>query len=232
MLERAGLLPGRLLYLVDDEASTPEAELRSKQDPPEGPILPEDPTLEASVPPPERLAPRGVEVEHIPTVDPNSDRCREALRGAPGGVVVYSGPGGTILDGATLQAADQFLHVHAGMLPAYRGSTTIYYSLLNGDACGATAFLMTQGLDQGPVVHSRSFPPPQDPETLDLYYDPWIRAKVLVEVLERYQATGQFEARPQDPDDGETYFIIHPVLKHLSILGQEGQDAKKREITR
>ena len=43
---------------------------------------------------------------------------------------VYSGYGGSILRPPILSAGKTFLHVHGGYLPAYRGSTTNYYSIL------------------------------------------------------------------------------------------------------
>jgi len=40
----------------------------------------------------------------------------------------------------------------------------------------------------------------------------------LREVLKDYAKSGTFPLKPQDKDQGETYFIIHPVLKHIAIL--------------
>jgi methionyl-tRNA formyltransferase len=136
-------------------------------------------------------------------------------------VLVYSGPGGFILDGDLLSAGPRFLHIHAGKLPEYRGSTTIYYSLLADGECGATAFIMNKNIDEGPILAQKTYPPPEDPNTLDLYYDPWIRARLLVDVLTQYENAGGISEHPQQSGKGQNYYIIHPVLKHLSVLYTE-----------
>ena len=44
-----------------------------------------------------------------------------------------------------------------------------------------------------------------------------IRADLLVRVLRNYQTTGTWPARPQRPG-GQTFYIMHPVLRHIAIL--------------
>ena len=52
---------------------------------------------------------------------------------------------------------------------------------------------------------------------LDDVFDPYIRAETLIELLKN--KTMPFtESIKQNPLDGETYHIIHPVLKHIAIL--------------
>jgi methionyl-tRNA formyltransferase len=154
----------------------------------------------------------------VETLDPNDDAVVAAVAELDQDLLVYSGPGGVILDAPVLTAGPRFLHCHAGRLPDYRGSTTVYYSLLDEGTCSVTAFIMTETLDGGPIVAQQTYPPPADPETLDLYYDPWIRAQLLADVLSEYRARGELDERPQRSDEGETYFIVHPVLKHLALL--------------
>lgn len=40
-----------------------------------------------------------------------------------------------------------------------------------------------------------------------------------MKVLDRYLSVGELTAREQSMEDAETYFIIHPVLKHIAMLG-------------
>jgi methionyl-tRNA formyltransferase len=218
LLERADLLPEQVLVLEDPSVQTAEQKRRESDEQTDSSSpLPEDPDLDTTRTVLERVQSANIPFERFETLDPNERSIVEAVRDLEQEYLVYSGPGGVILDSEILNAGPEFLHVHAGVLPEYRGSTTVYYSLINDDACGATVFLMREELDQGPIVAEQTFAPPEDPETLDLYYDPWIRGQLLTETLEQFQEDGSFSLREQRSDEGNTYFIVHPVLKHIAI---------------
>lgn len=219
LFERSGTLPEFALLLEDPSVETAEklrreTENTTTHDSP----LPEDPHLRTDRSVHEHLADTSVRCRHLETLDPNDERVISAVEELDIEILVYSGPGGVILQDELLSTGPRFLHAHAGILPEYRGSTTVYYSLINEGLCGVTTFFMTESLDEGPIISRRTFPPPEDPRTLDLVYDPWIRARVLVEDLSRYRENGELHSEPQPSTEGETYFIIHPLLKHVSHL--------------
>ena len=118
------------------------------------------------------------------------------------------------------QLGKKFLHVHAGVLPKYRGSTTAYYSLLEKNKIGATAIFLEKEIDAGKIVTSEVFPPPEDRTTIDYYYEPYVRARVLAKALKLYVEAGEFPETSQ-AEGAETYYIIHPVLKHIAIMMKE-----------
>lgn len=217
LLERQGFLPEPVLLLEDPSVETAEQRRRAAESTTSGTVLPEDPDLDTRRTVRQRVKDLGIDHRVLDTLNPNAEGVVEAVAELNHEFLVYSGPGGVILDSDLLTVGPQFLHVHAGELPDYRGSTTVYYSLLAEGTCGATAFLMNENIDQGPIVAKESYPPPEDPETLDLYYDPWIRARLLIKVLSLYRDEGDLPETPQRPDEGETYFIVHPVLKHLTV---------------
>lgn len=138
-------------------------------------------------------------------------------------LVIYSGYGGQILGDRILGSAPQFLHMHSGWLPQYRGSTTLYYALLNGEDPGVTAIVLDRQIDTGPMVARRHYPKPASGMDVDRVYDAAIRADLLVRVMADYARAGELPAiGPQDPAEGVTYYVIHPVLKHLAILSLGG----------
>ena len=47
------------------------------------------------------------------------------------------------------------------------------------------------------------------------------RADMLVEVLEEFARSGTLPQAPQDGDEGLSYCVIHPFLKHLALLSRE-----------
>ena len=65
----------------------------------------------------------------------------------------------------------------------------------------------------------KTFPPPPDRLQIDHIYDSAARAKVLIETLKVYNNSGEFQCK-ENFDEGETYFIIHPILKHIAILAE------------
>lgn len=162
----------------------------------------------------------GVNVTLVEAEDVNDPAIVQAIAALPEQVVIFSGPGGAIVRQALFGTGKRFLHVHPGRLPEFRGSTTIYYSLLKENRVQASAILLEEGIDTGPVIGEASFAPPADRTEIDRGYDADIRAKLLVRVLQDYRDTGRFGETPQPPADDPAYYIIHPVLKHLAILAK------------
>ena len=132
--------------------------------------------------------------------------------------LIYSGYGGVILRLPILETGKKFLHVHGGYLPEFKGSTTNYYSILADRFIGASSIFMTEDIDGGPIIRRRKFPLPKRVEHMDFIYDSAVRARVLVETLEDAYQEGHWNFESPNNSGGNTYYIIHPVLKHLAIL--------------
>lgn len=151
--------------------------------------------------------------------DVNSAEAARALEESRPDLVIYSGVGGQIVRDHVLVLGAPFLHLHSGWLPEYRGSTTIYYALLDGENPAVTALILDRSIDTGPILARRHYPKPPAGIDIDRIYDASIRADLLVRVIQGYADNGKLseEAR-QDSARGNTYYVIHPVLKHLAIL--------------
>lgn len=124
--------------------------------------------------------------------------------------------GGGILKKEILNCGPKFIHLHPGLVPQYRGSTCFYYSIINEDMCGVTAYFMDEKLDTGDIIYQKKFIKPNH-RFIDDVYDAHIRSETLLDVLKNNMIlSGKFTK--QNPDKGESYYIIHPVLKHIAIL--------------
>ena len=152
--------------------------------------------------------------------DINDPSVVEVLRRRVETVFIYSGFGGALLRNDILSIGKQFLHVHGGYLPDYKGSTTNYYSLIVENALGASAIFLSAEIDCGPILLRKKFPAPGNRQAIDHVYDSAARAKVLVETLQKYSKCGNWEFELPVNTGGETYYIIHPVLKHIAIMGK------------
>lgn len=136
-------------------------------------------------------------------------------------VFIFSGFGGSLLKEEILNLDKYFLHVHGGYLPDYKGSTTNYFSLLNESSIGASSIFLTKDIDSGPILLRRKFPAPKNRNDIDYTIDSEVRTQILIETIEQYLRTGMWSFEEEHNSGGDTYYIIHPVLKHLSILADE-----------
>jgi methionyl-tRNA formyltransferase len=66
----------------------------------------------------------------------------------------------SIFDKATLSVANRgFLGVHPSLLPKYRGGASLVWSIIKGEReVGLSIFWMTEGLDEGDIVHQVKTP--------------------------------------------------------------------------
>jgi methionyl-tRNA formyltransferase len=156
----------------------------------------------------------------VTTANVNDASVAAAVAAAEPELFVFSGPGGAIVREPLFATGKRFLHVHPGLLPDYRGSTTLYYSLLERGECGASAILLDREIDAGPTIARRRYEGPADRSLLDHGFDPYIRSDLLVRVLTDFRRTGRLDAHPQPepPEECAPYYIMHPVLRHVAIL--------------
>lgn len=153
--------------------------------------------------------------------DINDSEIIECIRTRAEMTFIYSGFGGVLLRRDVLSLGKHFLHVHGGFLPDYKGSTTNYYSLLIENTLGASSIFLSEQIDSGSILLRKRMHSPANREAIDHIYDSGVRAKVLVETLQNYLKCGKWEFELPENSEGETYYIIHPVLKHIAILGED-----------
>ena len=165
--------------------------------------------------------------EHIQQIEAesvNDPVLLGAMKDTEADLVIYSGYGGQLVGRTLLAASPPFLHAHSGWLPDYRGSTTLYYSLLAGEGCGVSVLQLVPAIDRGPVVARRRYPAPPPGLDIDYFYDSAIRADLMADVVAAWQKTGRLD-HIEVPDEGTDYYVVHPLLKHLAILNLEARDA-------
>lgn len=92
-----------------------------------------------------------------------------------------------------------FVNVHFSLLPLYRGAAPVQRALMDGvDQTGVSIMVLTEGMDEGPVLARRAEPVASDDTTGTL--GPRLAraaAELLVETLSRYHA-GEIEPEQQD----------------------------------
>jgi methionyl-tRNA formyltransferase len=227
-LERAALLPGFVVMLESKTAGLLPGQIdASKADLNRDAIGREDAfwsevRFDPALPVKTVLERCGIPHAVTPSSDINDPAVVQAIGGRPEPVFIYSGFGGVLLKQDLLATGKRFLHAHGGYLPDFKGSTTNYYSLLAENSFGASSLFLSAEIDSGPVLLRRKYPPPPDRRQIDHVYDSAARALVLIETLRNHAESGTWQFELPENSAGETYYIIHPVLKHIGILASDG----------
>ena len=150
------------------------------------------------------------------SADVNSANFINQLRTFSEPIVIFSGLSGVIVRAPALTIGKRFLHIHGGYAPQFRGSTAFYYSILDEGTIGATALWLTEVLDGGPIIDRRRYVPVPEIE-VDRVQDPLARSALLTDVLVRRQREGRYPLGAKDNINAQTYYVIHPVLKHIAL---------------
>jgi methionyl-tRNA formyltransferase len=131
--------------------------------------------------------------------------------------VVFAGYGGQILSKEHFFKGKKYIHCHPGWLPTERGSTTLYYSLLNERDLSVTSFFMTEKIDEGNMLLRESYKAPEKLINIDVWIDNALRADTLLKSIELLSEKFIGFSRKEEEEDQE-YYVIHPLLKHIALL--------------
>jgi len=157
---------------------------------------------------------KGLKYKEFQFVDINNKELIKYIKEKNLDFLIFTGGG--ILKHEVLSLRTKFIHFHPGIVPYYKGSTCFYYSILKENNCGVTAFIMNEGLDTGDILYQKKFNKPKHC-FVDEIYDPHIRSETLIEVLKK-NLISKNKLKKQESNKGDTYYVIHPVLKHIAIL--------------
>ena len=74
---------------------------------------------------------------------------------------------------------------------------------------------MNEGLDTGDIIYQRMFEKPAH-EFIDDVYDAHIRSEAMLDLFDKKLLNSKKFQKQNS--EGNSYYIIHPVLKHIAIL--------------
>jgi len=156
-----------------------------------------------------------IKYNEINTKNVNSKKVIDSLKKINDKYIIYSGPSGIILGSEILSCGKKFIHAHPGILPNYKGSTTMYYSMLLESKIGCSIILMNKEIDKGPILFKKKYKIQQKFVDFDNTIDPLVRAKTLIDFFK----TKKIKPIKQDnTDNNNMFYIIHPLLKHIVII--------------
>lgn len=120
-----------------------------------------------------------------------------------------------IVDKAFLDIAP-CISLHPSPLPKYRGGSPIQHQILAGEKKSVvTLYLVTEGIDEGPVIASKSFP--LDGELNDILQRiSLIGAELTIKMLDSL-AEKRFAPFPQDESKATVYKRRHPSESEITL---------------
>ena len=113
----------------------------------------------------------------------------------------------------SLLLKNKLLHCHPGDLPMFKGSTTIYYSILLKKKICVTIFEMNKSIDQGRIIYKKYFDNPKNLINIEKNFDNKIRAMTLIEYLKK-EKKNKFK---KTKDKFLQYYIAHPLIRKIVI---------------
>jgi len=167
----------------------------------------------------ELLEHKNVKIIKLNTSDINSPEVLQSMQKLNNKYIIFTGGG--ILSKEILSLQKIFVHIHSGIIPEYRGSTCFYYSVIKDFSLGATAYIMDEIIDAGEIILQRNFTlnyylNNDQPFFLDYVLDNYIRSQVLKEMIQLFKKKTHFNTVFKDCS-GFAYYIMHPLLRHLTI---------------
>lgn len=171
------------------------------------------------VPPPVKE----VAMEHgIPVFQPtklkNGEVARQLREMGPEIVVVVAY--GRILPRAILDVPPLgCVNVHGSLLPAYRGSAPIQWTVLNGEKeAGVTTMYMEEGLDCGDMILKRSVPVGENETSEELYHRlEALGAECLSETMVLFAGGKKAPAVPQDDSKSSLAPMLEKAMGRLDF---------------
>ncbi len=128
-------------------------------------------------------------------------------------ILVYSGYSAKIIKNKSIFKKKVLLHSHTGKLPKYKGSTTMYYSLIKEKKIYCTTFIMNNQIDKGTILLIKKYPILKNYKNIDKY-DNKIRAKnILLTLNNFYKLKNNIKTYK---DKYSPYYIIHPILRYIA----------------
>lgn len=127
---------------------------------------------------------------------------------------IFSGYPGEIVKNEILLKKN-FFHCHPGKLPEFKGSTTIYYTLLLKKNIYCSVIKISSKIDSGEIFFERKFNKPLNKIAIEKKFDDKIRSITICEFLKKKKLK---KIKYKSPKKYlSSYYICHPLLRQLII---------------
>lgn len=105
----------------------------------------------------------------------------------------------------------RLLHCHPGDLPKFKGSTTLYYSIILNKKICVTILEMKKKIDEGNIRYKKFFNYPKNFNDIEKNFDDKIRALTFIEYLKSKKTfMKSYYKKNYLP-----YYIAHPIIRQI-----------------
>ena len=133
--------------------------------------------------------------------------------------IIYSGyPGAIIKDEKILKK--NIIHSHPGLLPQYKGSTTIFYSLLKNNKIYCSTIILNKIIDSGSILYVKKYPLPKKISDINDKYDNEIRALNIVALFKSKKNILIKKKSKINHKKYLPYYIMHPILRCIVMYNR------------
>jgi len=153
----------------------------------------------------------------------NDLKCIQATKNLKENYIIYAANYGDILSKKYFYLKKKFIHVHPGKLPEYKGSTTYYYEILKKNSISYSVIFQNSKIDNGKIIYSCTYDLKKlkiKKSEIDHVHDPYLRSLILLNVILKLKKMKKLKSKKQAKKNQKTYYVIHPILKHISILSK------------
>jgi folate-dependent phosphoribosylglycinamide formyltransferase PurN len=126
--------------------------------------------------------------------------------------ILFSGYNAELLKNKNILKKN-LIHCHPGLLPKYRGSTVVYYSMIEIKKIYVSIFKISKNIDEGKVLFTKYFSFPKNKIDLEKNFDHIIRAKTLVSFLK----SNKIILNKQKDRFPNFYYIAHPLIRSIVL---------------
>ena len=160
----------------------------------------------------ENIIKLGCNFKIIKSNDINSNNIKNAAMKSEINTFIFSGYPGQIIKNKSFLKRFDLLHSHSGLIPRYKGSTTIYYSILNEKKIYCTTFIMNKNIDQGNILLIKKYNLPK--KNMIDSYDNEIRAKNLIMVINSNKK--KIVKSKKVINNNSFFYKAHPILRNAA----------------
>lgn len=142
----------------------------------------------------------------------NSQIINQKLESNKKKINIISTYAGEIVNNSSL-LKKKLIHCHPGDLPEFKGSTTIYYSMIIKKKICVTVFIMSKKIDEGKILYKKYFNYPKNLKDIENNFDNTIRASALISYLKNNNIVYNSNTK----DKILPYYIAHPIIRQLVL---------------
>ena len=128
--------------------------------------------------------------------------------------VVYCGYPGVLVKNHVINKKF-FINNHPGKLPKFKGSNTIFYSLLGEKTIFCSTIILNYNIDEGDILFEKKYEIPKKISDIDSNYDNLIRSKNLIYVLKNFH---KLKRKRQTKNYKIPFFVMHPLLRSKVLM--------------